>query len=206
MAAGNGRVFDTAVQVAAAMGYLAITGGRAVRLIDLCADDDGGGAMYTFGRNRRLIPSLLERLSATPPGGTWNAAATGRRLAPMLADAGTCIIITDGLELNVPPRRLFAALAGGGRDLVCVHVCQRPAELARPGRSLRLEDAEAHRQLDVDVTDELLDEVDRRWRAHRRALSAALVACGGVYAPVPAETPFERPLLQTLQRQGILTE
>jgi hypothetical protein len=72
-----------------------------------------------------------------------------------------------------------------------------------PGPAV-LRHAETGEEMPVAVTSELLQAVDGRWHALRAACERACAAHGAVYVPAPTDLPFERLVLHSLRRAGVV--
>jgi uncharacterized protein (DUF58 family) len=202
MAPGGSREkFNYARRCAAALAYLAMGNLEWVRLMPFA---DRLLPAFRTGRSRREIFALLDFLAGLVPGGLTDLGVCARRLAAEAGDLGALLVVSDLLDCQDALADALARLRATTEQVVVLHVYS-PADAAPElGGPVLLEQAESRRRRPVEATDDLLAAYRRAWRAFRTACERTCLGRGVTYVAVPTDRSFERLVLTTLRRAGVL--
>lgn len=196
-----GSRWETACQVSAALGAIALLGGDTLRGMLL----QGGGVAATWGpaRARGHLPRWQHWIGGLTSTGETALGASLREVAGRSLRPGLVLLLTDGYD----PEGLVAgltALASRGHEIALLHLLT-PGELhpALHG-ALRLIDAESGAKREVTVDSSALAAYHRRLEGWQGELRAAVGRHGGRYALLPTDLPARRLLLEALRRAAIV--
>jgi len=198
---GRTEKFDYARRVAAALAYVAMGSLERVGLVPF--SETPRLAMRTT-RNREQILEVLEFLSEIQPGGRTDLAGCAEWFVRRHRAPGTVIIISDLLDSGEALDEALARLRTRGDDVTVMQVYSPDDTSPRLDGPALLSHAETHQRLSVPGGREVLESYRRRWMRFRRACERTTVARGALYAAAPADVPFEKLLLHTLTRIGVL--
>lgn len=193
--------FDYARRTAAALAYVAMVGLDRVRILPFAeALADG---LHT-GRNRGQILQVLDFLESLAAGGTTRLLSAVEGFVQQFAEAGTVIILTDLLEVEEELSGTLSLLRQRKDEVILLHVADR--QDSSPGLlgPTQLTSVEAGGRVSVNVTEEVLASYGRGWRQFVRGVERTCAGRGAVYVQAPTAAPFERLVLQALQKAGIL--
>jgi len=203
MAAGGDMAkFDFARRVAAALAYVAMA--SLERVIVQPFAGELGDELRT-GRNRDQIFAVLDFLDALRPDGPTALERCSALLGRRRERPGTLILISDLMECHqqLPAAGLRLRQAGG--DCVVLQVYSpADAEPALSG-SMRLEAAEGGGTMTLTVDEAVLESYRRRWGEFQAACERTCMGCGLTYVSACSDLPFDRLVLGTLGRCGVLT-
>ncbi len=201
MGLGQVRKFDYARRTAAALAYVAMASLDRVHLVPF--DEDLRDALRT-GRDRGRILEVLEFLEGLRPRGATRLRRAAERLLAARPEPGTVMLLSDMIDVAPGLADALALLRRPKSDVVALHVVD--ADDASPpmlGPS-RLGAVEAGREMSVNVTEEILAAYHRQWTAFARELERTCLSRGVLYVQAPTTAPFERLVLETLRRAGLL--
>ena len=203
MAAGGDMAkFDFGRRVAAALAYVAMASLERVIVQPFAGEL---GAELRTGRNRDQIFRVLEFLDSLRPGGPTALERCSTLLGRRRERPGTLILISDLMEcqdeLAAAAMRLRQAC---GECVVLQVYSPGDAEPALSG-SMRMEAAEGPGGLTLTVDAAVLEAYRGRWAEFGSACERTCVRCGLTYASACSDLPFDRLVLQTLRRCGVLT-
>lgn len=195
----NGK-FALTQRLAAALGYLALTGFDRVEVGVL---GEGGALFLGPLRGRAAVHRLLGFLAGLTAAGPADLTAglqalTRRRLAP-----GVSVVISDFLQ----PLTLLDGLAllQAARQELTVLQVLAPDELAPElTGDLRLIDRETGAAREVSLTDPLLEAYHRRLEAHCGAIEGFCRGRGLGYARLPASLSVEDAVAGALREAGLV--
>jgi uncharacterized protein (DUF58 family) len=201
--APGGRLakFDYALHVAAAMAYVAM--GSLDRVMIAPFASAPLEPMHT-GRNRANMPAVLDYLAALEPGGRTDLKAAIARLARTDAPSGAVLLVSDLLDCGGELSDALALLAHHGAAATVVHVYEPADAECQLEGSVLLQAAEDGGQLAVEVTPEVLEAYRAAWRQFQAGCERTCIARGAIYVAAPTSLPFERLVLQSLRRAGVL--
>ena len=203
---GNLDKFHAARRAAAALAYVAMSGGERVRLAPFA--EDLGEPLRT-GRNRARFFHVLEWLAALLPAGPTNLRRAAERFLRFRPPPSTVLILSDLLGCRQDLAPALARLRLAGSAACAVHVFS-PAD-AEPLLSgpLLLEHAEptAGRppaRLSLLVSPEVLASYRRRWTELCSSLRRTCIAEGAIYVQAPTDIPADPGLLIALRQAGVV--
>ena len=193
--------FQYARRAAAALAYVAMGSGQRVILQPFA--DRPGPRMHT-GRNRAQVLEVLTFLRGLSAGGTTDLAGCAEQFARRAAAPAAVLIISDLLDC---PRQLADALAQlrlAGHDVTVLHLLSpHDAEPQLAGPVL-LRQAETGCEMNLHVSDELLESYRARWDEFTGGCRAACRAREATYVAARTDLPFEKLILHTLRAAGVL--
>lgn len=200
---GETDKFDYARRVAAAIAYVATGGFDRVWIVPFA---ERLGRTIGAGTDRGDVLRLLDELAALECGGRTQLDACAAELTSRLRPAGTVLIVTDLLDCADRLGDALARLRYRRCDPTVVHVFA-PADAEPPMRGpVALESAEGDERLLVRVDDELAGSYRRRWEAMCEGARRTCGAREATYVQAPTDLPFERLMLETLRRAGVIAE
>ena len=201
--AGQQQKFNYARMAAAALAYLAM--GDLDNVI-LCPMAAGLAKSMRTGRNRATMPAVLEFLSGLQAEGKTDLLQCSQRFARQYPAAGTVLLISDLLDSAQVLGEALGWLRPAQRDVIVLHV-YAPQD-ARPQLSgpVVLEAAETHERRTMAISPKLLEAYARTWGRFTESCRRTCLACGATYVSAPTDVPFDRLILQTLRRAGLLVE
>ncbi len=202
MARPDGAKFDYARRAAAAMAYVACGSLERASIVPFA---DRPAEAIRLGRDRSTVPGMLSRLAALETGGATDLRACVDRFTRSRTDAGgTAFVISDLLGVGEQLQSSLAWLRQCRWDPVAVHVfspAETSGDLAGP---VELTDAETGETVRLDVTDDLRASYRQRWADFAELCRKGARAAGGTYVAAACDQPFEKLILETLRRAGVL--
>ena len=199
--AGTSQKFDYARRTAAALAYVAMGSLERVTLIPFA--DSLARAVHT-ARSRDQVLQVMDFLVALKPAGSTQLARCATEFARRAPAAGTVLVLSDLLDCADQLPHALARLRLGGHEVAVLHLFAREdasPELAGP---MLLKQAEKQTQLSADITDDLLASYRARWAAFQLGCEAACRARESIYVSACTDVPFDKLVLQTLRRAGVL--
>ena len=201
MGAGGAGAFGYARRVAAALAYIAVGGGR--RVIVQPFAETLGTPMRSARDRAKLLP-LLEFLDTLTPAGTTRMESCVRNFAQRMRNVGTVILISDLLDAADDLGRMLASLDSTRRDVIVLQVIDPREANPAPAGVVQLQHAETGRGLSVDLTADLCERYVAVWREFVAGLEHTCRARGAIYVSTSVDSPFDRLILHTLRRAGVL--
>ena len=202
MSPGGAREkFDYCRRAAAALAYVAMGSLERVALYPFA--DDLGDPMHA-GRRRDQVFDVLDFLADVRPGGRTNLSRSIERFIDRCDSAATVLLISDLLDCSEELSGALAMLRHRQCATTVLHVYS-PAD-AEPNLAgpMLLRQAETLRQMNLNVTGELLASYRRCWLAFRAGCERICLLRGATYVAAETNLPFEHLLLQTLRQAGVL--
>ena len=201
MALGEISKFDYARRTAAALAYVAMSGLDRVRILPF--SDELGAALHT-GRNRRQILQTLEYLEGLAAGRNTRLGASVEQFFRKYNEPGTVIILTDMLESEDDLPGALAVLRQRSGDVILLQIVDKcDANPSMLGAS-QLSSVETDRRMNVNITQAVLDSYVKEWGEFVGLTEKTCLSKGAVYLQAPTSASFERLVLQTLQKAGVL--
>ncbi|KPK85794.1 MAG: hypothetical protein AMJ81_02725 [Phycisphaerae bacterium SM23_33] len=201
MALGQVCKFDYARRTAAALAYVAMASLDRVNILPF---GEGLGDGLKTGRNRGQILQVLDFLEGLAAGGRTHLAAIVEQHVRRSGETGTVIVLTDAIDVEEDLSAALAALRQHRDEVICLHIVDRcDADPPMLGPS-QLSGVEAASRMSLNVTEALLESYRQRWREFVRGVEKTCLGRGAVYVQAPTSQPFERLVLQALQRAGVL--
>lgn len=187
-------------QLTAALAAIAIAEGRSVRVMTLGA---GLAEPWLLGPCREELSQLWAHLAAVEPAGRLDLPACLADLPERLAGAGTCVLISDGLDMPDGPAGLLAALEPTRRDVawLCPQI-DIPANI--PAGAVRLVHAESAEARVLTVTPALQARAEKARRDWLDALGREVRAAGACLIPLPGKATILQILFEILPGLGLL--
>ncbi|MEJ7811704.1 MAG: DUF58 domain-containing protein [Gemmatimonadaceae bacterium] len=184
--------------VAAALAYLVADGGHAVGLMSM----ESGRLLYVPARGGRShLRSLLARIDALTPGGSWDPARVIARGAQLLGRRGVVVIISDFYDAEDATRREMRRVVRRGHDVAMLQMIS-PSEMALGyDGHVELEDLETRERRLIDAA----ADAPRYRAAVRDFLDGCRIHAlrdGVDYALLSTDTPPEVALRDYLLRRG----
>ena len=201
MALGEFCKFDYARRTAAALAYVAMVGLDRVRLLPF-AESLGEG--FSTGRDRGRILRVLEFLEGLRAAGPTRLGRAVEHYLRRSGETGTVMLVTDAIDTEDDLADVLALLRGRGEEVILVHLADRADSAPELVGPAQLRAAETGRTMAVNATDAVLLSYRRRWGEFVRAVEKTCLARAAVYVQAPTSAPFERLVLETLQRAGVL--
>jgi len=201
MALGEVCKFDYARRTAAALAYVAMVGLERVYLLPFAQTLDEG---FRTGRNRGQILDVLRYLEGLWADGPTCLAGPVDQFVRRSGQAGTVICLTDGFDVEDELSGALALLRRQKDEVIFLHISDRfdsaPAILG----PVRLRSSESARAMGLDGSDAILASYRQRWQEFARGVEKTCISRGAVYVRAATSAPFERLVLATLHRAGIL--
>ncbi len=200
MQAGESDRFRLALQLAGAMGYLALTHG------DQVAIWPGDSAEPVFGpaRGKTRSIELLNRLRALQPAGHIDLARVAGQLARRQPRGGIALIVSD-LLVPLPMADLARMLPAPRWQVQVLHLLSQ-TDLTPTGQGpLELIDSETGERLEVDLDAETLAAYRAAVTEWRSGIARSCAARGIAYAPVMIHWPLEQQIIPFLRLRRFLT-
>lgn len=191
-----------ALRLAGALGHMALAGGDRLNVTLLTAQGDGLQRWGPFrgAQNSLRLFSFLENAKA---GGISNLDVSLRNYALRGGRPGLLFLLGDMLSATY--RDGFSALLARGYELVVLHLLS-PDEL-QPALSgdLKLVDVESAAETEISIDATTLNAYHRRLQAWQAEIAAFCSQRGAHYVPINTADPWERLVLQTFRRRGIVS-
>lgn len=186
---------DVAARLACALGTVALGGGDAVYPRVLGTREPPRQAL----RGRASVMRLAGRLEVGDAP-TQSLAAAIRGFAASSARLGMVVVVSDGLDPDVPAA--IRALGGRGHDVLFLQVLSDLDLDPDLEGDLRLIDAEGGHPVEITANGDALKEYRKRLEVHNRALSDSVLRVGGRLATTTTSVTVERFVRETLKREG----
>ncbi len=194
---GNPPKWQLAIQLSAALGYIALCGGDALFTIALPQSDFRTVPL----RGKGMFPNLLRWLKGLSPNGKGLAESL-QQFARADFPKGLAILLTDGLDENFPAA--LHQVAYRGHEILLMQILS-DAELepALEG-DLRLLDCETEDAVEITATLSVIREYQRRLTEFCQQLSDICRRAGGWYLRLTSEASLHDVLFRHLRRVGIV--
>jgi uncharacterized protein (DUF58 family) len=199
MGTGEPNKLDTARQIAAALGFVALARGDSLEIVRL----DGSGPVFRPLRGKQRFRELIAALSTLQAVGAKPLDLEIEGFRPN-GPAGQAVLISDLLQPNGCQRGL-EALARTGFQVSVIQVLS-PQELEPPpGGDFELQDVESDERLQVGMSTQAIWTYQTRL-AHWCADVKRYCARRNLhYARVRTDQPLEWVMLVKLRQAGMLT-
>ncbi len=199
MAAPDEGKLMYALRTAAALVYVAMGGLERVTVVPF---SDRLHTPLTTGRNRSEITRVLEFLSALTAHGQTDLLRCAEQFARGYSSVGTLLVVSDLCDSESVLETALGRLAPLRRDVSVVHVFEPTPDV--PSGPVVLRDAEKGREITAEITPESLRSAVERHARWCRGCQRACAARGAAYVPAPTDLPFERLVLDSLRRAGVV--
>lgn len=191
-----------ALRLAGALGHVALSGGDRLQATLLVSSGDGLQRWGPF-RGAHNSLRLFNFLESARAAGRTSLDASLRAYALRGGRPGLLFLLSDMLSPTY--RDGVSALQARGYELAVLHLLS-PDELDPPlDGDLKLVDVETGGEEEITVDATTLDAYRQRLRDWQAQLAAFLGGRGVHYVPVSTGQPWERLVLQTFRRRGLVT-
>jgi uncharacterized protein (DUF58 family) len=194
---GEPSKMECAKKYACALGFLGLTGGDAVYPRALGIRERPLPALR--GRNSFHRLSMWAEQLSVPNERPLTLSASLRQFAGASARAGLVILISDGLDPDIPTS--LRILAGRGHEILFLQVLSREELDPDLEGDLRLIDGEGGMPAELTANGAVLKEYRQRLEAHNAEIRDTVLRVGGRYALVRPDETFDQVLTFTLKRQ-----
>ena len=201
MALGEVCKFDYARRMAAALAYVAMASLDRVSIRPFAG---GLGEGLHTGRNRAQVLEVLDFLEHLTAGGPTDVRSAAEQFARGRGRAGTVVLVSDMIDAAADLPEALALLRRREGDLIALHVVDAADAAPAAGGAARLAAVESGRRLSVHAGEELLAAYRRAWADFARDVERACLSRAALYVPAPTSAPFDRLVLETLRRAGLL--
>ncbi|HDQ73360.1 MAG TPA: DUF58 domain-containing protein [Chloroflexi bacterium] len=202
-------------RLAAALGYVALTSGDRLTVVNLQPSVLDPHPLFGPVRGRGYALRLFDWLAAQQAGGATDLDGSLRTYAFASGRPGLTVLISDmfsplrGETGKATPRGAgyvagLTTLAARGHEVLVVHTLS-PDEVAPPlGGDLRLLDVETGEAQEVTIDGGMRARYRERLDDWREEIRATCRARDVHYVPVETSTPFDRVVLYDLRRAGVV--
>ncbi len=199
MATGEPARLRLALQLAGAIGYLALAHGDQVTVLA------SGQTEPVFGpvRGKALAVSLFRHLRALAPGHQTDLAQATQQVAQRRPQGGLVLVISD-LLTPMPIETIAQYLPAPRWQVLVLHLLSQAELEPTLYGPLELVDSETGEQLVIDLNDETLAAYRAAAHAWRSAIAQRCTARGIAYAPVMVNWPLERQIIPFLRVRRFL--
>ena len=201
MSLGDVPKFDYARRTAAALAYVAMVGLDRVHVLPFSVALDEG---LKTGRNRGQILQVLDFLEALQAAGRTRLAEAVDQFLRRSGETGTVILLTDCLDVEEELSGALALLRRHKDEVMFLHVADRCDSAPSVLGPAQLRSAESADGMSLNVTETVLASYRQRWKEFVRGVEKTCLSRGAVYVRAPTSAPFERLVLETLQRAGVI--
>lgn len=195
MGFGEPSKFEAARRLACAVGYVGLAGHDAVFPHALGARVAPLAAL----RGRSAMGRFAQWLNDRTPDGELALSEAARSFARSKARAGLAILVSDGLDPDLPAA--IQTLAGRGHEIALLHVLSREELDPDLEGDLRLRDSEGEATVEITASGSTLKAYRERLASHCLALEAACTRRGGRYLRVLATDRLEDVVRGPLRRE-----
>ncbi len=203
MGLGEVAKFDYARRTAAALAYVAMCSLDRVRLLPF---SDGLGEGMQTGRNRGQILQVLEYLEALALAGRTDLAGATGEFVRRYAETGTVFLVSDLLDCQDDLSDALASMRQRKDQVLVLHVtdaCDSDPALSGP---VQLAAVETAGRRSLHVTEEILASYADQWRQFVAGTERTCLTRGAIYVQAPTSAPFDRLVMQTLAKAGVLQD
>lgn len=188
-----------AKRAAGAMGYIALSN---LDRIALTAFGQARDTRLPPQRSRRGVVPLFNFLTELQPGAATQFAATCKRYAQTITNAGPLLLCTDLMDEDWQAG--LQALLSRRFEITLLHMLA-PQELNPQFEGdLRLLDSEGGAPVDLTADLDLIRRYQRSLESWRTEIGEYCAARGISYIPIETSYPIEDLLLNLLRRRGIV--
>jgi uncharacterized protein (DUF58 family) len=200
MSFGDGKKFDQARRLAAALAYVGLANLDRVTIVSAT---DAVVARMPTTRGKGRIFKVFEFLSELAPGGTTDLGDAMKTFVAQHKRRGLAVLISDlydpaGFERGINTLR-FAKF----EPFVLHVVDQREARPELKG-DVRLYDCETGEEREVTVTDSLLDDMAQAFNDYQKSIERFCTSRQVPYFAADVGIPFDELVLRVFRRGGFL--
>lgn len=199
--AGNTEKFDYARRTAAALAYVAMGSLERVTIVPF-ANSLGRGLHTARGRDQVL--NVLDYLASLQPSGATQLLRCAVEFARRTPAAGTVLVLTDLLDCADQLSSMLARLRLRGHQVTVIHLFAPEDASPKLAGPMVLKQPEKQTRFSADITDDLLDSYRQAWRQFQLRCETTCLARESTYVPACTDVPFDRLILHSLRRAGVL--
>lgn len=200
MAFGDGRKFDQARRLAAALAYVGLANLDRVTIVG--ATDVVTSRMPTT-RGKGRIFKVFEFLSELEPGGATDLHDALKTFVAQHKRRGLAVLISD-LYDPAGFERGINALRFNKFEPFVLHVVDKKEARPQLKGDVRLYDCETGEEREVTVTDSLLDDMAKAFDDYQRAIERFCTSRQVPYFAADVSVPFDELVLRVFRRGGFL--
>lgn len=194
---GNPPKWQLAVQLAAALGYIALSGGDAIFAVSLSKPEIQSSPL----RGKSMFSHLLRLLKSLQPEGKGLAEGVSKFSRSNLPK-GLAVLLTDGLDENFPDA--LRQLASRSHEILLLQILSNAElELALEG-DLRLLDCETDDIVEITATLSVMREYAQRLKEFCQKLEDICLRSGGWYLRTTSNAQVSDIVLRHLRRLGVI--
>jgi uncharacterized protein (DUF58 family) len=200
MTFGDGRKFDQARRLAAALSYVGLANLDRVTIVG--ATDQVVARMPTT-RGKGRIFKVFEFLSELAPGGTTDLGDAMKTFVAQHKRRGLAVLISDLYDPAGFERGINTLRFNKFEPFVLHVVDQKEARPELKG-DVRLYDCETGEEREVTVTDSLLDDMQRAFEQYQQSIERFCTSRQVPYFAADISIPFDELVLKVFRRGGFL--
>lgn len=200
MGFGDGRKFDQARRLAAALAYVGLANLDRVTIVGV---NESVAARMPTTRGKGRIFKVFQFLRRLEPDGTTDLRETLKTFVAQHKRRGLAVLISDlydpaGFEGGINMLRFNKF------EPFVIHIVD-PKE-ARPTLKgdVRVYDCETGEEREVTVTQKMLEKMERAWNDYRDEVERFCTARQVPYFPADVNVPFDELVLRVFRRGGFL--
>lgn len=200
---GHPRKLDYAKQVAAALGYIALSH---FNRVEVTAFADGIVGQTPPLRGRRPIPQLMDFLEQQTPRGTGQLETACQRFVLGTRGQGVVVVLSDFLDKG-DRTRAWRYLSGPRFDVYLIQILapqEIDPEKGGLAGDLRLKDIEDGNLAEVSLGPALIARYKANLQAYCKQLRDQCTRRGMMYLMSDTSIPFEQLVLRYLRERGLL--
>jgi uncharacterized protein (DUF58 family) len=200
MSFGDGKKFDQARRLAAALAYVGLANLDRVTIVG--ATDAVVSRMPTT-RGKGRIFKVFEFLSELAPGGTTDLGDAMKTFVAQHKRRGLAVLISDLYDPAGFERGINTLRFNKFEPFVLHVVDQKEARPELKG-DVRLYDCETGEEREVTVTDSLLDDMQRAFEDYQKSIERFCTSRQVPYFAADIAVPFDELVLKVFRRGGFL--
>ncbi|MBV7332699.1 DUF58 domain-containing protein [Chloroflexi bacterium TSY] len=191
-----------AIQIAGALGYIALTGLDRVTVTALGANAGSNGSIFGPSRGRLQAPKLFAFLQALSGTGQVDLAAELQNYAAAALQTGPLLLITDLMEETWQDG--MGVLAARGFEITLLHILS-PQEIEPSFQGdVKLLDVETGATVEITADYDLLQRYRENLRIWQGEIAQFCSTRGIHYIPVDTATSFEELLFSVMRQRGVV--
>ena len=193
-----------AAEVAAAIGFVALTRRDVVTVHTVPVPAAGGGASPAARfPSRNTWPRLRDHLDGLRAEGTGSLVGSVATLLGRAGPSGLTVLLSDLLDPDWD--RALTRLPARGADLAVVHVLGAGELSPQPAGDVDLVDIETGRRLPMSLTESAIERYRVRRDAWLEQVAGRVAGLGAGYSLVPADADLRQVLLGSLRAGGVVS-
>jgi uncharacterized protein (DUF58 family) len=200
MSFGDGKKFDQARRLAAALAYVGLANLDRVTIVS--ATDAVVSRMPTT-RGKGRIFKVFEFLSELKPGGTTDLGDAMKTFVAQHKRRGLAVLISD-LYDPAGFERGINTLRWNKFEPFVLHVVDQKEARPELKGDVRLYDCETGEEREVTVTDSLLDDMARAFEDYQKSIERFCTSRQVPYFAADVGKPFDELVLRVFRRGGFL--